>query len=275
MESGPIGIFDSGFGGLTVMREIVNELPEYDYVYLGDNARTPYGNRSFDTVYEYTLQCVKTLFAKGCPLIILACNTASAKALRTIQQQDLPRIAPDRKILGVIRPTTEVIGNYSKSKHIGILATEGTVKSGSYVIEIKKFFPEVQVSQQACPMWVSLVENNELEGDGANYFIKKNLDQLFEQDSHIDTLLLGCTHYPLLSKSIKQLLPANINIVSQGRIVAESLKTYLQKHNEIQERCTKKGTKTFFTSDDAEAFSIRAEQFFGEQVVAQTVHIVS
>jgi glutamate racemase len=207
-------------------------------------------------------------------LVILACNTASAKALRTIQQ-DLPRIAPDRRVLGVIRPTTEVIGNYSKSKHLGILATEGTVKSGSYIIEIEKFFPELLVSQQACPMWVSLVENNELASDGANYFIKKNLDQLFEQDNHIDTLLLGCTHYPLLSKSIKKLLPANINIVSQGRIVAESLKTYLQKHNEMQERCTKKGTKTFFTTDDAETFSIRAEQFFGEQVIAQTVHIVS
>jgi glutamate racemase len=275
MESGPIGIFDSGYGGLTVMKEIVKELPEYDYVYLGDNARAPYGSRSFETVYEYTLQCVKTLFSKGCPLVILACNTASAKALRTIQQKDLPRIAPQRRVLGVIRPTTEVIGDYSTSKHIGILATEGTVNSGSYTIEIEKFFPEIKVSQQACPMWVPLVENNELDSEGANYFIKKNLEQLFEKDKNIDTLLLGCTHYPLLEKNIKKQLPQNINIVSQGNIVAHSLREYLHKHKEMNERCTKSGMRTFYTSDDADIFSKRAELFFGEQVSATTVHIVS
>src|SRR5688572_29995529 len=207
LKTGPIGVFDSGYGGLTVLKEIVERLPDYDYLYLGDNARAPYGNRSFDTVYNYTLQCVEWFFEQGCSLVVLACNTASAKALRTIQQNDLPRIAPGKRVLGVIRPTTEIIGNFSETKNVGILATNGTVASGSYPVEIAKFFPELKVYQEACPMWVPLVENDEYESHGADFFVKKNLHNIFEKGKLIDVLLLACTHYPLLRKKIKEYVP--------------------------------------------------------------------
>ncbi len=265
-STGPIGIFDSGYGGLTVMKEIVRRLPSYDFVYLGDNARAPYGNRSFDTVYRYTLECVKWFFAQGCPLVILACNTASAKALRTIQQNDLEKINPANRVLGVIRPTSEIMGNFTKSKSIGILATNGTVQSGSYALEINKFAPEVTVVQEACPMWVPLVENNEYNKAGADYFIQKNIDNLLAKDANIDTILLACTHYPLLMEKLQKYVPQNIRILSQGEIVAESLATYLDRHPEIETRCTKNGSRSFYTTDSEEDFNSHAAIFFGEQV---------
>ncbi len=265
----PIGVFDSGYGGLTILKEIAAVLPAYDYIYLGDNARTPYGTRSFDTVYQYTLECVNWFFKQGCSLVILACNTASAKALRTIQQNDLERIAPGKRVLGVIRPTTEVVGRYTQTGHVGILATNGTVQSGSYPIEIKKFFPQVQVHQQACPMWVPLVENNEHNSAGADYFVKKSIDSLLLQGPDIDTVLLGCTHYPLLLPAIEQHLPPGITVVSQGAIVAESLKNYLQRHPEIDRECSKTGKMAFYTTDSAESFDSAAAIFFGKQVKSQ------
>jgi len=270
---GPIGIFDSGYGGLTVMKEITRRLPVYDYVYLGDNARAPYGNRSFETVYRYTLECVKWFFDLGCPLVILACNTASAKALRTIQQNDLEKLNPDNRVLGVIRPTTEVIGKFSKSGSVGILATNGTVQSGSYAIEINKFYPEVQVVQEACPMWVPLVENNEYNNDGADYFIKKNIDNLLSKNKNIDTILLACTHYPLLMDKLVKYVPKGMRILSQGEIVAESLASYLVRHPEMEERCTKGGTQTFYTTDSEEDFEAHAATFFGHGVQAKHVEL--
>ncbi|MFD2570273.1 glutamate racemase [Spirosoma soli] len=265
----PIGVFDSGYGGLTVLREIVRKLPQYDYVYLGDNARTPYGTRSFDTVYQYTLECVQHLFDQGCRLVVLACNTASAKALRNIQQLDLPIVAPDRRVLGVIRPTTEVIGTYSKTGHVGVLATRGTVTSESYVVEIEKFFPELQVFQEACPMWVPLVENGEYASAGADYFVKQHIDRLRAQSPRIDTLLLACTHYPLLYDKIRQAAPAEVTIVSQGTIVAESLANYLQRHPEIEAQCSKHGRRTFLTTDSTDDFDRQATVFYGEAVQSQ------
>ena len=262
----PIGIFDSGYGGLTVLKEIVKALPQYDYLYLGDNARTPYGTRSFETVYEYTLECVKELFDNGCHLVILACNTASAKALRTIQQKDLFVIAPSKRVLGVIRPTTEIVGKYSKTNHIGVLGTTGTVASDSYPIEIKKFFPKIKVFQHACPMWVPLVENNEFESDGADFFIKKDLKSLLKQSPKIDTIILGCTHYPLLIKKIKKYLPKNIKLLSQGEIVAHRLSDYLSRHPEIEKNCSKGKTLTFYTTDSSENFDKNAELFFGKKI---------
>jgi glutamate racemase len=266
VKPSPIGVFDSGYGGLTVLREIVNQLPGYDYIYLGDNARSPYGNRSFETVYHYTLQCVNWFFSQGCSLVILACNTASAKALRTIQQVDLARIAPGRRVLGVIRPTTEIIGKFSESGSVGILATTGTVASNSYPIEIAKFFPEVQVYQEACPMWVPLVENNEHESHGADYFVKKNLHSLFGKGENIDVVLLACTHYPLLMEKIKEHLPVAVKLLSQGEIVAASLVDYLQRHPEIEMLCSKKGGRSFYTTDSTEDFDNHASIFFGEPV---------
>ncbi len=262
----PIGVFDSGYGGLTVLKEIVHKLPEYDYIYLGDNARAPYGNRSFETVYQYTLQCVKWLFEQGCPLVILACNTASAKALRTIQQNDLPHLAPQKRVLGVIRPTTEVIGSFSSTGNVGILATNGTVQSESYLIEISKFFPGLQVYQEACPMWVPLVENNEYRGEGADYFVKKNIHNLLRKNEAIDTILLACTHYPLLLEKIKQYLPPHIRVLVQGEIVADSLADYLQRHPELAGRCTKGGQLSFFTTDSTADFDAHAAVFFGRNV---------
>lgn len=265
----PIGVFDSGYGGLTVLKELVANLPEYDYLYLGDNARAPYGSRSYETVYEYTLECVKHLFNKGCELVILACNTASAKALRTIQQKDLPLIAPNKRVLGVIRPTTEIVGNYTKSNHIGILATNGTVNSGSYVIEIEKFFPNISVFQEACPMWVPLIENNELNNEGTRYFVKKHIDQLFAQSSKIDTIILGCTHYPLLKPMIEEYVPENVKILTQGQIVSNSLRNYLNRHSEIESKISKNADVKFFTTDSVEQFNQHASMFFGKDVSSQ------
>jgi len=268
----PIGIFDSGYGGLTVFRSIANLLPEYDYVYLGDNARAPYGNRSFNTIHQYTWECVQILFNMGCPLVILACNTASAKALRTIQQRDLLNEEPTKRVLGVIRPTAEVIGDYSKSKEIGVLGTKGTVQSGSYLIEINHFFPDVKVHQQACPLWVPLVENGEHDQPGADYFVKKYLDQVLAQSDKIDTLLLACTHYPLLQEKIEAYLPANIQVVPQGDIAAKSLEDYLQRHPEMEQKLTKGGTQEFFTtSDDTLDFDHHASMFFGEPVKSEYI----
>jgi glutamate racemase len=272
MQKGnPIGVFDSGYGGLTVLKEIVHKLPQYDYLYLGDNARSPYGNRSFETVYHYTLQCVEWFFEQGCSLVILACNTASAKALRTIQQNDLPKIAPAKRVLGVIRPTTEVIGNYSETKNVGILATNGTVGSNSYPIEIAKFFPNLKVYQEACPMWVPLVENNEHESHGADFFVKKNLQSIFEKGKTIDVLLLACTHYPLLKEKIAEYLPVGVKLLSQGEIVAEGLVDYLARHPEIETLCSKNRRRTFYTTDSTEDFDNHATIFFGEAV--QSKHL--
>jgi glutamate racemase len=269
----PIGVFDSGYGGLTVLKEIVNKLPAYDYLYLGDNARAPYGNRSFDTVYHYTLDCVKWFFNQGCSLVILACNTASAKALRTIQQNDLPQLAPDNKVLGVIRPTAEVIGNFSETKSVGVLATGGTVASESYPMEIAKFFPDLKVYQEACPMWVPLVENDEYKEHGADYFVKKNLHNIFEKGEDIDVLLLGCTHYPLLKEKIEEYMPVAVKLISQGEIVAESLADYLQRHPEIESRCSKNGKREFFTTDSHEDFDNHATFFYGESVNSQHISL--
>jgi glutamate racemase len=267
MSNQPIGVFDSGYGGLTVFKSIVAQLPAYDYLYLGDNARSPYGPRSFETVYAYTLQCVRWFFDQGCPLVILACNTASAKALRTIQQKDLPLMGDsNRRVLGVIRPTTEVIGNYTTTGKVGILGTKGTIVSNSYPIEIEKFWPGLQVYQQACPMWVPLVENNEHLGDGADYFVKEYLQQLFDQCSDIDTLLLACTHYPLLKQKITQWAPAGIQLVSQGDIVAQSLQAYITRHPAMKQRISAGGQRHFFTTDDVENFNEKASIFFGEKV---------
>lgn len=269
----PIGVFDSGYGGLTVLKEIVKVLPAYDYLYLGDNARAPYGPRSFDTVYQYTLQCVQWFFAQGCELVILACNTASAKALRTIQQQDLPKIAPDKRVLGVIRPTAEVIGNYSKTAAVGILGTTGTIASESYPIEIAKFFPSLKVYQEACPMWVPLVENNEYNKPGADYFIQQHLHHLFGKSPDIDTILLACTHYPLLIEKIRDFVPANTRILSQGEIVANSLRDYLERHPTLADNCTKEGGRRFFTTDSVTDFDNHATVFFGKPVSSEHVEL--
>lgn len=260
----PIGVFDSGYGGLTVLKEIVEALPQYDYLYLGDNARAPYGTRSFETVYHYTLECVNWFFKQQCPLVILACNTASAKALRTIQQNDLEKIDPSKRVLGVIRPTTEVIGQYTKTNHIGVMGTTGTIQSGSYPIEIHKFFPGINVHQEACPMWVPLVENNEYESAGADYFIKKHIDALMGQSAGIDTILLACTHYPLLMKKIRQFTPPGVTVLSQGKIVADSLKDYLDRHPEMERRISRGAEMEFFTTDSTEDFDNHAAVFFGK-----------
>ncbi len=275
-QAGAIGIFDSGYGGLTVMKEIVKALPEYDYIYLGDNARAPYGTRSFETVYRYTLECVQWFFEKGCPLVILACNTASAKALRTIQQNDLPRIAPEKRVLGVIRPTAEVIGNYSATENIGILGTNGTVQSESYRIEISKFFPDASIYQQACPMWVPIVENSEYDQEGADYFVKKSIDQLMDQSGKIDTILLACTHYPLLMPKISKYKPENVKIISQGHIVALSLKDYLNRHSEMTDRLKinkTEGERHFYTTDSTEDFDRHASHFYGREIQSHHVEI--
>lgn len=264
--SNPIGVFDSGYGGLTVLKEIAAALPAYDFIYVGDNARSPYGTRSFDTVYQYTLECVKWLFEKSCPLVILACNTASAKALRTIQQNDLAKIHPHNRVLGVIRPTSEVIGNFTSSGKVGVLATTGTVLSGSYEIEIKKFFPYINVFQEACPMWVPLIENNEHHSPGADYFIQKNIFGLLEHSAGIDTVLLACTHYPLVSEKIRQFLPPYVTLISQGAIVASSLAGYLERHPEIDNRCSKNGILEFYTTDSTTDFDNQAGKFFGKPV---------
>ena len=266
--SGPIGVFDSGYGGLTILKGIRQLMPEYDYIYLGDNARTPYGTRSFEIVYEFTLQAVKKLFDLGCQLVILGCNTASAKALRSIQQINLPQLDPTRRVLGVIRPTVECIGSLTKTKHVGILGTVGTIKSESYPIEIHKLWPDVQVTGYACPMWVPLVEYNEFTGEGADYFIKKDIDGLLSQDPDIDTIILGCTHYPLLWEKIRKYTPSHIHLISQGDYVAKSLKDYLERHPEMDTRCTKKGLCRFLTTESVEKFEESAVIFLGQEKVA-------
>lgn len=272
-NTSPIGIFDSGYGGLTVMKEIVSELPEYDYLYLGDNARAPYGTRSFNTIYGYTLECVKYLFAQNCHLVILACNTASAKALRNIQQKDLYGIDPERRVLGVIRPTAEVIGRHTKTGHVGILGTSGTVNSQSYVMEIEKQFPGLHIYQEACPMWVPLVENGEYDRPGADYFVKQHIAQIMAQSEEIDTLLLACTHYPLLMGKIRAFAPDHITILSQGEIVAKSLADYLDRHPEIDEKCSKNRDRRFLTTDSTEEFDAQGRKFYGEEIHSEFVHI--
>lgn len=268
-----IGVFDSGFGGLTVFKAIAQQMPNYNYIYLGDNARSPYGDHSFDTVYQYTLECVEWLFAQGCPLVILACNTASAKALRNIQQLDLPKKYPSNKVLGVIRPTAEVIGEMSQSKSIGVLGTRGTVRSESYLIEIHKFFPEVKVYQQSCPMWVPLIENGEHENEGADYFVRKYLDELLRQSSQIDTILLACTHYPLLVPKIKAQIGANINVVAQGDIVAKSLLNYLERHPEVNAHLGQQGMQSFYTTGDTQTFDEHASVFLERSIKSIKVKV--
>lgn len=263
---GPIGVFDSGYGGLTILDKIREVLPEYDYIYLGDNARAPYGTRSFEVVYEFTRQAVNKLFDMGCHLVILACNTASAKALRSIQMNDLPSIDPARRVLGVIRPTVECVGEISKNQHIGVLATAGTIKSESYPLEIHKLFPEIQVSGTACPMWVSLVENNESQDEGADYFIRKYIDQLLSKDPQIDTVILGCTHFPILLPKIRQYIPEHVSVIAQGEYVAESLKDYLKRHPEMDAKCTKNGNCQFYTTEAEEKFSESASTFLKQQI---------
>ena len=258
---GPIGVFDSGYGGLTILDKIREVLPEYDYIYLGDNARAPYGTRSFEVVYEFTRQAVNKLFDMGCHLVILACNTASAKALRSIQMNDLPQIDPARRVLGVIRPTVECVGEISKNQHIGVLATAGTIKSESYPLEIHKLFPEIQVSGTACPMWVSLVENNESQDEGADYFIRKYIDQLLSKDPQIDTVILGCTHFPILLPKIRQYIPDHISVITQGEYVAESLKDYLLRHPDMDARCSKNKRREFLTTESVEKFRESASVF--------------
>ncbi len=274
MSSGkPIGIFDSGIGGLTVFRSIAQQLPGYDYIYLGDNSRAPYGNRSFNTIHQYTWECVQWLFKMDCQLVILACNTASAKALRTIQQKDLQGIDPSKRVLGVIRPTAEVIGDLSKTKEIGVLGTTGTIQSESYPIEIKKFFPELKVYQQACPLWVPFIESGEYEKPGSDYLVKQYLDELMAQSHNIDTVLLACTHYPLILDKIEANLSADIKVIAQGEIVANSLADYLQRHPEMEQQLSKNGTKQFFTTDDTAEFDHHASRFFSAQVTSSHVSV--
>lgn len=270
---GPIGIFDSGYGGLTILNQIRQHLPQYDYLYLGDNARTPYGSRSFEIVYEFTLQAVSKLFEIGCHLVILACNTASAKALRSIQMNNLPVMDAERRVLGVIRPTVECIGSITKSRHIGILATAGTIKSDSYPLEIHKLFPDITVNGEACPMWVPLVENNEYAENGADYFVQKHISRLLEKDKNIDTIILGCTHYPLLLSKIKQYTPKEITIVSQGEYVAESLRDYLKRHPKMEAKCTKNATCHFLTTEAENKFSESASTFLNQTIKVERVSI--
>jgi len=268
-----IGIFDSGYGGLTVFRSIAELMPQYDYLYLGDNARAPYGNRSFETVYDYTLQCMQWFIKEGCPLVILACNTASAKALRNLQQNYLPKFAPDSRILGVIRPTAEVVGTYSQSGAVGVLGTKGTIASRSYEIEITKFFPQMQVYSLACPMWVPLVENGEFKHAGADYFVEKYINELFSMSANIDTLLLACTHYPLLLEKIQKYTPSQVSIISQGNIVANSLSNYLLRHQSIDNSLTTGGTQRFYTTDSTIDFDNHALDFFGKSVTSQFLRL--
>lgn len=270
-KPGAIGVFDSGYGGLTILSKIREALPEYDYIYLGDNARTPYGTRSFEIVYEFTLQAVHKLFELGCHLVILACNTASAKALRSIQINDLPGLDPNRRVLGVIRPTVECIGDITQTRHVGVLATAGTIKSESYPLEIRKLFPDIEVSGEACPMWVSLVENNEARNEGADYFIQKYINNLLRKDREIDTVILGCTHYPLLLPKIRMFMPDTIRVVAQGEYVADSLKDYLYRHPEMDRKCTRGGKCSFYTTEAEEKFTESASTFLNREISVQHI----
>lgn len=270
---GPIGIFDSGYGGLTILHKIREKMPQYDYIYLGDNARAPYGPRSFEIVYRFTLQAVEKLFSMGCHLVILACNTASAKALRSIQQHDLPLIDPDRRVLGVIRPTVEAIDGMTRTGHVGVLATSGTVKSQSYALEIHKLYPGITVTSLACPMWVPLIEYGEYENEGADFFIKKYIDAIFAQDSLIDTLILGCTHYPIVADKIKRHLPGGVRLVQQGEHVAESLADYLKRHPDMDSKCTKNGHTQFFTTENEEKFAESASVFLKTEINVKGIEL--
>ena len=268
-----IGVFDSGYGGLTILKEIRKRLPQYDYLYLGDNARNPYGSRSFEIIYEYTLQAVKALFERGCHLVVLACNTASAKALRSIQQNDLPEIDPSKRVLGVIRPTVEALPSITQTKHVGLLATPGTVKSSSYSLELQKLSPEIQITEHACPMWVPIVENNEVGSPGADYFIHKEINSLMEKDPQIDTVVLGCTHYPLLLEAIRKSLPEKVNILCQGPIVAESLEDYLQRHPEIESHLSNTSSVSYLTTEHTEKFDSLASLFLGKPIASHTISL--
>jgi glutamate racemase len=269
----PIGVFDSGYGGLTILAELQQKLPEYDFLYLGDNARAPYGPRSFDVVYEFTLEAVEYLFNQGCELVVLACNTASAKALRTIQQKDLPVLFPSKRVLGVIRPSTEAIGDLSVTNHIGILATEGTVKSESYVIEIGKFSPNTIVSQHACPIWVPLIENNKHFTEAGRMLIKEDVEKLLQKDDQIDTIILACTHYPILKEYIESIVPENVQIVSQGAIIAEKLQDYLERHPEIEQKCSKTGITRYLTTENEMVFSQNASLFLNQEIIAEHIKL--
>lgn len=268
---GPIGIFDSGYGGLTILDAIRRQLPQYSYLYLGDNARAPYGSRSFDVVYEYTRQAVRKLFAEGCHLVILGCNTASAKALRTIQQNDLLQWAPDRRVLGVIRPTAEIIGSLTHTRHVGLLATEGTVRSQSYTLEIQKLHPDIQITGVACPLWAAIVEVGEASSDGADYFVRKRIHQLLYKDPLIDAVILGCTHYPLLMPKIEQYMPKGVSIVPQGEYVARSLQDYLSRHPEIERQCIRGTAVRYLTTESPDRFSETAQLFIGDSIRAEHV----
>lgn len=271
---GPIGIFDSGYGGLTIYSEINRLMPQYDYMYIGDNARAPYGTRSFDVVYEFTRQAVNFLFCSGCHLVILACNTASAKALRNIQQLDLPNMDPSRRVLGIIRPTVESVGDITETRHVGVLATEGTIKSMSYPLEIRKLFPDIQVTGKACPMWASLVEADEHLTPGADYFVKRDIDTLLAKDPDIDTIILGCTHYPMLLERVKQFVPNNIKVLTQGEAVAASLQNYLLRHKDLEKRCTKGGETIFYTTESEERFREQASRFLHQPVRTKKITLI-
>ncbi len=269
----PIGVFDSGYGGLTILAELQQKLPEYDFLYLGDNARAPYGPRSFDVVYEFTLEAVEYLFNQGCELVVLACNTASAKALRTIQQKDLPQLFPSKRVLGVIRPSTEAIGDLSVTNHVGILATEGTVKSESYVIEIGKFSPNTIVSQHACPIWVPLIENNKHFTEAGKMLIREDVEKLLQKDQQIDTIILACTHYPILKEYIQSIVPENVQIVAQGAIIAEKLHDYLERHPEIEQKCSKTGNTRYLTTENETVFSQNASLFLNQEIIAEHIKL--
>jgi glutamate racemase len=270
---GPIGVFDSGYGGLTILHQMRQILPKYDYLYLGDNARAPYGTRSFDVVYQFTREAVMKLFEMGCHLVILGCNTASAKALRTIQQNDLPQIDPERRVLGIIRPTAECIGNITHSRHVGIVATPGTIKSNSYPLEINKLYPDIKVSGEPCPMWAPLVENYEFDSPGADYFVKKRINNLMRKDPEIDSIILGCTHYPLLLNKIIKYVPKGVSIIPQGEYVANSLKDYFKRHPSIEEMCTKKGSCRYLTTESPEKFKESAQVFLHESIEVENINL--
>ncbi len=270
-RKGPIGVFDSGYGGLTILKELRDELPERSFIYLGDNARAPYGTRSFDVVYKFTLEAVRKLFDMGCPLVILACNTASAKALRTIQQVDLPKMDQHRRVLGVVRPTVEAVAQMSKTGHIGVFATSGTIASQSYPIELHKLNSELKVVGQSCPMWVPLIESGEFDGDGADFFVKKYVDQMMSEDKDIDTVILGCTHYPIMIDKIRSYMHPNVKVVAQGKLVAKSLKLYLQRHPEMAARLDVDGNVGYYTTEDSEKFEDLASVFLGHNLKAERV----
>lgn len=270
---GPIGVFDSGYGGLTILHGIRQRLPEYDFMYLGDNARAPYGSRSFEVVYQFTRQAVLKLFSMGCQLVILGCNTASAKALRSIQQRDLPQWDENRRVLGIIRPTAEVIGQLTTSRHVGLLATPGTILSGSYEMEIAKLFPDIKLSGVGCPLWASIVEANEADSPGADYFVKKRIDMMMRKDPEIDAVILGCTHYPLLMSSIVKHVPTGVRIIPQGEYVANSLRDYLNRHTAMDERLTKNGTCQYFTTESEDKFEETAQIFLHEKVNVKHVDL--